>query len=148
MGGNQIASYMPDYQAAVFPEKPTVFAAEGSIFGLCGFAASLMCGAVSQRLFARLPAVSLYYTAYGSIGSSVFMAITIFARNATGGSADAGCARSVSPCLTVVLSCSRMTPERVVLPALCPKAPDWRHAHVFANKQSPRTKCLKQMIWL
>jgi hypothetical protein len=136
MAANQIASYMPDYQAAVFPEKPTVFAAEGSIFGLCGFAASLMCGAVSQRLFARLPAVSLYYAAIGSVGSSVFMAIVIFARSATGGDGNAGCARPFSPpgCCTV---CFMHHARASSASCVSRRAPNSRHAHVCAYKKSP-----------
>jgi len=80
MSGSIIAAYMPDYNQQLFPEQTTVFAAESSIVGVCGFLASTYIGILTERLFARLPTVSLYTTAFGSIVAAGFMTLAVFAR--------------------------------------------------------------------
>ena len=80
MSGSIIAAYMPDYNQQLFPEQTTVFAAESSIVGVCGFLAATYVGILTERLFARLPEVSLYTTALGSIVAAGFMALAVFAR--------------------------------------------------------------------
>ena len=80
MSGSIIAAYMPDYNQALFPDQPTVFAAEASVVGVCGFVAATYYGVITERLFARLPTISLYTTAIGSIFASGFMALAVFAR--------------------------------------------------------------------
>lgn len=80
MSGAIIGAYMPDYNQQLFPEQTTVFAAESSIVGVCGFLASVYVGALTQRLFVRLPEVALYTTSIGSVVASGFMALAIYAR--------------------------------------------------------------------
>lgn len=80
MSGSIIAAYMPDYNQQLFPEQTTVFAAESSIVGVCGFLASTYVGVLTERLFRRLPEVSLYTTSLGSIVASGFMALAVYAR--------------------------------------------------------------------
>ena len=71
---------MPTYNQQLFPEQSTVFAAESSIVGVCGFLASAFVGVLTERLFARLPEISLYTTAIGAIIATGFMTLTVFAR--------------------------------------------------------------------
>ena len=80
MSGSIIAAYMPDYNQQLFPEQTTVFAAESSIVGVCGFLASTYVGVLTERLFTRLPEVSLYTTSFGSIVAAGFMTLAVFAR--------------------------------------------------------------------
>ncbi|CAL5220856.1 g2941 [Coccomyxa viridis] len=80
MSGSIVAAYMPDYNQQLFPEETTVFAAESSIVGVCGFLAATYVGILTERLFARLPEVSLYTTSLGSIVAAAFMALAVFAR--------------------------------------------------------------------
>ena len=80
MSGSIIAAYMPDYNQQLFPEQTTVFAAESSIVGVCGFLASAYVGVLTERLFARLPEISLYTTSIGALLAAGFMALAVFAR--------------------------------------------------------------------
>ena len=80
MSGSIIAAYMPDYNQQLFPEQTTVFAAESSIVGVCGFLASTYVGILTERFFARLPEISLYTTSFGSFVAAGFMALAVFAR--------------------------------------------------------------------
>jgi hypothetical protein len=81
MSATIIGAYMPDYNQQLFPEQTTVFAAESSIVGVCGFLASLYVGALTQHLFARLPEVALYTTAIGSVVAAGFMTLVVYARH-------------------------------------------------------------------
>ena len=72
---------MPTYNQLLFPEQSTVFAAESSIVGVCGFLASAYVGVLTERLFTRLPEISLYTTSIGSIVAAGFMTLTVFARH-------------------------------------------------------------------
>lgn len=80
MSGNIIAAYVPDFNQQMFPDQTTVFAAEASIVGVCGFIASAYIGVICERLFSRVPQIALYTTAIGSIFASVFMALVALAR--------------------------------------------------------------------
>ena len=80
MSGAVIGAYMPDYNQQLFPDQTTVFAAESSIVGVCGFVAATYVGILTERLFARLPEVSLYTTSIGSILAAGFMALAVYAR--------------------------------------------------------------------
>ena len=80
MSGSIIAAFMPDYNQQLFPEQTTVFAAESSIVGVCGFLAATYVGILTERLFNRLPTVSLYTTAIGSLFAAGFMTLAVFAR--------------------------------------------------------------------
>ena len=78
MSGSIVGAYLPDYTQQANPDQSTVFAGESSIVGVCGFLASVYIGVLCERLFARIPAISLYTTSIGSIAASVFMALAVY----------------------------------------------------------------------
>ena len=81
MSGAVIGAYMPDYNQQLFPDQTTVFAAESSIVGVCGFVAATYVGILTERLFARLPEVSLLHDPpSGPILAAGFMALAVYAR--------------------------------------------------------------------
>ena len=69
---------MPVYAQLANADQSTVFAAESSVVGVCGFLAAVCAGVLCERLFARIPAISLYTTSIGSIAASVFMALAVY----------------------------------------------------------------------
>ena len=80
MSGNIVAAYVPDFNQQLFPEQTTVFAAEASIVGVCGFLASAYVGVICERLYTRVPQIALYTTAIGSLFAAAFMTLAVHAR--------------------------------------------------------------------
>lgn len=73
-----VGAYLPVYAQLANAGQSTVFAAESSIVGVCGFLAAVWAGVLCECLFARTPAISCYTTSIGSMAASVFMALAIF----------------------------------------------------------------------
>ena len=78
MSATIVGAYMPVYAQLANADQSTVFAAESSVVGVCGFLAAVCAGVLCERLFARIPAISLYTTSIGSIAASVFMALAVY----------------------------------------------------------------------
>ena len=79
MSSSVLAAFLPDYSQQAFRHQPTVFAAESTVLGFCGFLSAILIGMLCERLFVRMPAVSLYTSCIGALAASVFMALTLFA---------------------------------------------------------------------
>ena len=79
MSTSVLAAFLPDYSQQAFMHQPTVFAAESTVLGFCGFLSAILIGMLCERLFVRMPAVSLYTSCIGALAASVFMALTLFA---------------------------------------------------------------------
>lgn len=91
MAQNIIGAYVPDFQQAAFPGQVTSLLSAGIVNGACGFAASMIFGAICQRLFVRLPGVSLYTTCIGAAIAAACICITFLARLIAQGSGNVGC---------------------------------------------------------
>ena len=78
MSTSVLAAFLPDYSQQAFMHQPTVFAAESTVLGFCGFLSAIFIGMLCERLFVRMPAVSLYTSCIGALAASVFMALTLF----------------------------------------------------------------------
>lgn len=78
MSASIVGAYLPDYSQQANVGQSTVFAGESSVVGVCGFLAACYVGVLCERLFARLPAISLYTTSIGSIVASVLMALAVY----------------------------------------------------------------------
>ena len=132
---------MPVYAQLANADQSTVFAAESSVVGVCGFLAAVCAGVLCERLFARIPAISLYTTSIGSIAASVFMALAVYSAAMVQAS-DARYRLSDAGSSLHLLA-------HYMHQSASPKRPDcWRHASFMIACSTEQLRCIMHFLLL